>query len=371
MEINFMRLALELAEKARGKTSPNPLVGAVIVKDGRIIGTGYHKKAGTPHAEVHALAEAGDEAKGADLYVTLEPCNHYGRTPPCTEAIIKAGIMRVFVAMKDPNPLVCGQGIERLRSHGIEVHEGIMEEEAQRQNEIFLKYIKAKIPFVALKTAISLDGKIATESGQSQWITGEEARLHGHILRNTYDGIIVGIGTVKADNPSLTCRLPDGNGRDPVRIVIDSKLSISPDARILHLNSSAPTIIAATAQAPPERIKEIEKLAKVMIVNDGPLVSLPDLLRILGEKEITSVLVEGGGQINGAFLRKRLVDKFYFYLAPKIIGGVHAPGPFQGEGIKELNKSVDLTNLALDHLGKDLLVTGYPSIEEGSNCLQG
>lgn len=370
MEISFMRLALELAEKARGRTSPNPLVGAVIVKDGKIIGTGYHKKAGTPHAEVHALAEARDMAKGADLYVTLEPCNHYGRTPPCTEAIIKAGIRRVFVAMQDPNPLVCGKGITRLRSQGIEVYEGIMEEEAQRQNEVFLKYIKAKIPFVALKTAISLDGKIATESGQSQWITGEEARLHVHILRNIYDAIIVGIGTVKADNPSLTCRLPDNQGRDPVRIIIDSKLSISPDARILHLNSPSPTIIATTSQAPPERVKEIEKMANVMIVNDGPFVSLPDLLRILGEKEITSVLVEGGGQINGTFLREQLVDKYYFYVSPRIIGGINAPGPFQGDGIKELNKSVDLTNLTLDHLGNDLLITGYPSIKEESNCLQ-
>lgn len=365
MENQFMRLALELAEKARGRTSPNPMVGAVVVKDEKIIGTGYHKKAGAPHAEVHALAEAGEKAEGADLYITLEPCNHFGRTPPCTEAIIKAGIKRVMIALEDPNPLVCGKGIQRLRSSGVEVYERIMEEEAKRLNEVFLKYIRTKLPFVALKAAISLDGKIATETGQSQWITGEEARLNGHMLRNTYDAILVGIGTVKADNPSLTCRLPDGEGRDPVRVIVDSKLSISPQARVLHLNSPAPTIVATTEQAPQERIREIEKLAEVIVVNEGPLVSLPSLLEKLGEQAITSVLVEGGGKINGSFLRQQLVDKYYFYVAPKIIGGAESPGPFQGKGIAELEKTVILENLSVSHLGNDLLITAYPRKKEG------
>ncbi|PKM88904.1 MAG: riboflavin biosynthesis protein RibD [Firmicutes bacterium HGW-Firmicutes-12] len=365
MDSNFMRLALELAGKARGRTSPNPLVGAVVVKDGRIIGRGYHKKAGTDHAEVHALLEAGDKAEGADLYVTLEPCNHYGRTPPCTESIIRAGIKRVFIALQDPNPLVSGQGIQKLRSCGIEVYERIMEEEAKLQNEVFLKYISTKLPFVALKTAISLDGKIATETGDSKWITGEEARFHGHMLRNTYDAIMVGIGTVVADNPSLTCRLPNGDGRDPVRIIVDSKLSISLEAQVLHHNSSAPTLVATTAQASKDRIKAVEKWARVLIVNDGPLVSLQDLLRNLGEQEISSVLVEGGGHLNGSFLREQLVDKFYFYVAPKLIGGARAPGPFQGNGILELENAVEISKLSLKPLGNDILFTGYPRTKEG------
>lgn len=365
MENQFMRLALELAEKARGRTSPNPMVGAVVVKDGKVIGTGYHQKAGTPHAEIHALAQAGEEAEGADLYVTLEPCNHYGRTPPCTEAVIKAGIKRVMIAMEDPNPLVCGQGIQRLRSAGIEVYQGIMEEEAKRLNEVFIKYIRTKQPFVALKAAISLDGKMATETGQSRWITGEEARLNGHMLRNSYDAILVGIGTVKADNPSLTCRLPGGKGRDPVRVIVDSQLSISPAARVLHLDSPAPTIVATTEQAHQEKIREIEKLAEVIVVNQGPRVSLPDLLAKLGERAITSVLVEGGGQINGSFLRQGLVDKYYFYVAPKIIGGAEAPGPFQGKGIGDLEKAVVLDNLTVSRLGSDLLITAYPRKKEG------
>lgn len=365
METNFMKLALELAEKARGRTSPNPLVGAVIVKDGSIVGTGYHQKAGSPHAEIHALTESGNAARGADLYVTLEPCNHYGRTPPCTEAIIQAGIKRVFAALSDPNPLVSGQGIERLRSSGIEVYTGMLQEEARKQNEVFLKYIQTGKPFTALKTAMSLDGKLATASGDSQWITEEEARLHGHRLRNIYDAIIVGIGTVTADNPSLTCRLPDGSGRDPIRIIIDSKLSISPTARILHLDSSARTILATTSQAKPEKIKELEKLAEILIINDGPLVSLPDLLTTLGKKAITSVLIEGGGKLNGSFLRERLVDKFYFYIAPKIIGGSAAPGAFQGHGIKALNEAVVLNGQTLEWLGGDLLITGCPAVKEG------
>jgi diaminohydroxyphosphoribosylaminopyrimidine deaminase/5-amino-6-(5-phosphoribosylamino)uracil reductase len=240
-----------------------------------------------------------------------------------------------------------------------------MEEEAKLQNEVFLKYIRTKLPFVALKSAISLDGKIATETGESKWITGEEARLHGHMLRNTYDAIMVGIGTVVADNPSLTCRLSDGNGRDPVRVIVDSKLSISLEAQVLHLNSPAPTFVATTARASKDRIEAVENWAKVLIVNDGPQVLLQDLLRNLGEQEISSVLVEGGGHLNGSFLREQLVDKFYFYVAPKLIGGVRALGPFQGDGIMELEKAVELNNIKLNQLGNDFLFTGYPRTKEG------
>ncbi len=365
MDIPYMKMALELARKAQGRTSPNPIVGAVVVKDGSIVGTGYHQKAGTPHAEVHALNAAGERAYGADLYVTLEPCNHFGRTPPCTEAIIQAGIKRVFVALRDPNPLVSGKGLERLRAHGIEVYEGLLEDEARKANEVFLKYIRTKLPFVALKTATSLDGKIATEKGESQWITGEEARLRGHWLRSIYDAILVGIGTVKADNPSLTCRLPHQEGRDPVRIIVDSRLTIDEEARVLNLNSSAPTLIATTTLAPVEKRSLLQKKAEILVVGDGPRVHLPSLLKMLGEKEITSVLVEGGGSINGSFLRENLVDKYYCFLAPKLIGGTRAPGSFGGEGFSFLNDAIELIDISLEHLGRDYLITGYPKGKEG------
>lgn len=361
MEDHYMRMALELALKARGRTSPNPMVGAVVVKNGNIVGTGYHQRAGLPHAEVNALQDAGDAARDADLYVNLEPCSHYGRTPPCTDAIISAGLKRVYIALPDPNPLVRGEGIQRLKEHGIEVYEGILENAARKLNEVFLKYICSKQPFVALKAAMTLDGKIATENGESQWITGEEARLHGHKLRDTYDAILVGIGTVQADNPSLTCRLPDGKGRDPVRIIVDSKLSIKEDAKVLNSDSPARTIIAATSKVSPAKIQLLEKKAEILEVNDGPTVSLPDLLLILGQKGITSILVEGGGQINGSFLRKDIVDKYYFYLAPKIVGGEKAPGAFMGKGIHDLSDARELTDVEIIYLGRDILISGYPS----------
>jgi len=368
MNVDFMKMALELAQKARGRTSPNPLVGAVVVKGNIVVGKGYHHQAGTPHAEVHALNEAGAEAAGADLYVSLEPCNHYGRTPPCTEAIIRAGVKRVFVAVRDPNPLVRGKGIARLREHGIEVVEGLLEKEARKVNEVYWKYIQTRLPFVALKTAVSLDGKIATETGDSRWITGEEARLHGHQLRNTYDAILVGIGTIAADDPSLTCRLPGGEGRDPVRVIVDSRLSIDEQARVLNLTSPAPTIIATTSRSPVEKRNLLEQKARVLVVNEGPQVELPLLLKALGGMGITSVLVEGGGRINGSFLRGNLVDKYYFYLAPRIIGGTKAPGPFAGEGFPVLAGSVRLVDLSLERLGTDFLVAGYPARqEEGVN----
>lgn len=366
-EIHYMKTALELALKAQGRTSPNPLVGAVIVQGDTILGTGYHQKAGAPHAEVHALRQAGETAHGADLYVTLEPCSHYGKTPPCTEAIIQAGLKRVYVAMRDPNPLVSGGGIARLRESGLEVQEGILLEEARQINEVFVKYIQTKLPFIALKTATSLDGKIAAASGESRWITEEEARLHGHRLRNIYDAILVGIGTVKADNPSLTCRLPNGEGRDPVRIIVDSRLNIGEEARVLNLQSSAPTLIATTSQAPPEKVRRLERMATVLVVNDGPQVHLPALLQILGKMEISSVLVEGGGRINGSFLREKLADKYYCYLAPKIIGGTKAPGSFAGEGISSLTESARLTKVSIERLGTDLLVTGYPAAAAAEN----
>jgi len=360
----YMSMALELARQAQGRTSPNPVVGAVIVKNAIVQGTGYHQKAGTPHAEVHALRAAGMEAQDADMYVTLEPCNHTGRTPPCTEAIINAGIKRVFIATLDPNPIVSGRGVARLQAAGIETVVGILEDKARRLNETFNKYIRQRLPFVALKVAQSLDGKMATATGESQWITGEAARHHGHGLRNIYDAILVGIGTVMKDNPSLTCRLPAGSGRDPVRIIVDSRLSITKDARVLQLDSTASTIIATTASASPDKISIIEKKAPVLIVNDGPFVHLPSLMKKLAEVEITSVLVEGGSHIISSFLEEKLIDKYYFYIAPKIIGNVKSPGPFDHTLPVPLAQVPELINLETLALGKDLLVSGYPDRKE-------
>ncbi len=358
--IKYMKRALELAALAKGRTSPNPLVGAVIVKNNEIIGSGYHHKAGTPHAEIHALKAAGKAARGADLYVTLEPCNHTGRTPPCTEAIIKAGIKRVFSAVSDPNPLVAGKGLKRLQEAGIVVTTGLMEKEARRLNEFFFKYIQTKLPFIGVKAAMTLDGKIATVSGESKWITGDEARLHGHRLRNTYDAILVGVGTIISDNPSLTCRLPNNTGRDPIRIILDSKLSLPLDCKILHLQSTTHTIIATTGQAPADKKKQLEKLAMVLTVNDGPKVDLAKLMPQLGKMDITSILVEGGSTVNGSFLHHNLIDKFHLYYAPKIIGNNLAPGPFNAGSRVQLAGAPRLEDITISRLADDILLEGYP-----------
>jgi len=357
-----MELALELAQKAAGRTSPNPLVGAVIVKDNKIIGQGYHKKAGTPHAERIALLAAGEEAQDADLYVTLEPCNHFGRTPPCTEAIIAAKLKNVYVAALDPNPLVAGQGIIKLKNMGINVVTGIKEQEAKVLNEVFFKYITTRLPYVVVKSAASLDGKIATREGHSQWITGKEARSFGHQLRNMYDAIMVGIGTVSADDPQLTCRLE--NGKDPIRIIVDSKLSISPEAKVLNLNSTAPTIIATTKNASHENIQRLASKAEILEVNSGDRVDLNQLIKILGSKEITSILVEGGAALNGSLIEEKLVDKFHLFYAPLIIGGSSAPGFAGGLGPARLEDALKLKDVDIKNIGEDILVTAYPHYSE-------
>ncbi|KJS23210.1 MAG: hypothetical protein VR72_02095 [Clostridiaceae bacterium BRH_c20a] len=362
MDEKYMELALELAQKAAGRTSPNPLVGAVIVKDNKIIGQGYHKKAGTPHAERIALLEAGEKAQDADLYVTLEPCNHFGRTPPCTEAIIAAKLKNVYVAVLDPNPLVAGQGIMRLRNMGLNVVTGIKEQEARRLNEVFFKYIITKLPYVVLKSASSLDGKIATREGHSQWITGEKARNFGHKLRNMYDAIMVGSGTVLVDDPQLTCRLE--NGKDPIRIIVDSKLSISPEAKVLNLKSTAPTIIATTKDAPREKYQRLVSKAEILEVNSGDRVDLKQLIKILGDREITSILVEGGATLSGSLIEEKLIDKFYLFYAPLIIRGSSAPGFAGGLGPARLEDALKLKDVAIRKIGEDILVTAYPYYSE-------
>lgn len=353
----YMEKAIQLAEKAIGRTAPNPIVGAVIVKDNKIVGRGYHKKAGSFHAEKMALADAKEMANGADMYVTLEPCNHYGKTPPCTLAIIEAGIKRVYVAILDPNPKVSGSGVRKLEENGIYVEVGIKEEEAKKSNEFFFKYIMTNLPFVAVKSASSLDGKIATSIGESKWITGEPARKHGHSLRNIYDAIMVGKNTVLEDNPSLNCRIE--GGRDPIRVIVDSKLAISSNASILNLKSDAKTIIATTTKAALLKQKELGKKAEIILVNSEEQVDLRKLLEILASKGIMSVLVEGGATLTGSLFTNNLVDKIYFYKAPLIIGGDRAKGQIGGDGFKHLDQAIKLKDLKVSNIGNDLLISAY------------
>lgn len=356
---DYMQLALELAAQARGRTSPNPMVGAVVVRDGAIIGHGFHPRAGRPHAEVLALTVAGEAARGATMYVSLEPCCHHGRTGPCTEALIGAGIGRVVVAMRDPNPAVGGKGITRLRAAGIEVTEGVLEAQARRLNEVFVKYMTRRLPFIVLKAAVSLDGKIAAHTGDSRWITGPEAREYGHRLRDTYDAILVGAGTVRKDNPSLTTRLP-GGGRDPVRIVLDSRGRISPAAQVLRQESAAPAIVAVTAQARRTDLRELEAAgAEIIVAGPGPRVDLTALMRELAERKVTSVLVEGGGEVHASFLAEGLPDKLVWFIAPKIIGGKGAPGPVGGAGIARMAEAPVLKGVTVKRFGRDICIEGY------------
>ena len=361
--IAFMQRALDLARQAKGRTSPNPLVGAVIVKDGKVIGEGYHKEAGTPHAEVHALNAAGGNAKGATLYTNLEPCCHWGRTPPCTEALIDAGIAHVYVAEVDPNPSVAGKGVQQLQNAGIKVHVGVCEQEASELNEVHRKYIQTGKPFVILKTAMSLDGKIATASGESQWITSEASRQRGHEVRDAVDAILVGRGTVERDNPSLTTRLKNRKGQDATRIVLDSHGRTRTDARIFNAESEAGVIVAATAEALPENVNALEKAgAEVITVPalHGNRVCFKSLMKILGKREITSVLIEGGGEINASAIAAGVVDKVMCFVAPKLIGGQNAPGPIGGIGIRSLADAVNLQRINITPIPEhDLLIEGY------------
>jgi diaminohydroxyphosphoribosylaminopyrimidine deaminase/5-amino-6-(5-phosphoribosylamino)uracil reductase len=356
----YMRQALALAQLAVGCTTPNPLVGALIVRDGVVVGQGYHHLAGTAHAEIHALRKAGELAKGATLYVTLEPCCHSGRTGPCTEAILKAGIAKVVVAITDPNPLVAGQGINRLREQGVEVIEGICCLEAVHLNEIFIKWVSTKLPFGLLKTAMTLDGKIATAAKKSQWITGEQARNRVHQLRNQYDGILVGIGTILADNPLLTTRLSEGEGCHPTRIIVDS-LARTPLASQVVVNKQAPTIIAVTAAAPPDRISALENCGvEVLTVSSGlGGIDLRELFTLLAARPLTSILIEGGAGVNSSALAANLVDKVEWFIAPKIFGGSGAPSPVGGQGVVEVADAYELEEVSILQLGNDFAVSGY------------
>ena len=354
----FMSEALKIAKNAVGRTSPNPLVGAVIVKDGRIIAEGWHRKAGTPHAEIHALNMAGELAKNSTLYVTLEPCSHFGRTPPCANKIVESGISRVVVATLDPNPKVAGRGIKILQDAGIKVDVGILENDAKILNEVFFKWVTKKIPFVTAKFACSIDGKISTVSGESQWISCEESRKFTHKLRDINDAIMVGVGTVLADNPSLTTRL-ENFGKNPVRVVVDSLAKTPSDSKIIR-DGLSETILAVTENAPTEKIEALKNFgAEIIFCGSGDKVDLKILMRELAEREITSVLVEGGGTLHFSLLKENLVDKIFAFVAPKIIGGKNALTAVEGEGFEKLSDAVQLENLTAEKLGEDILISGY------------
>jgi diaminohydroxyphosphoribosylaminopyrimidine deaminase/5-amino-6-(5-phosphoribosylamino)uracil reductase len=356
----FMRRALRLAARARGRTSPNPMVGAVIVNQGRIVAEGWHRGAGKPHAEVLALQSAGQEAHGATLYVTLEPCCHWGRTPPCVDAVIAAGIRKVVAGVVDPDQRVSGNGGEKLRAAGIEVEFGLLEQEASRLIEAHRKYVTTRRPFVTVKLACSLDGKIATASGQSQWITGEKARRFAHRLRAESDAVMVGAGTVLADDPLLTARLVRSK-RQPLRIVVDGAASIPSDARVLQAASSpAMVVVGASASERAEGLRASG--AEVLCLPDVQgRIDLGCVLDELGRREITTLLVEGGARLVASLVEERLVDKFIFILAPMLIGGTNSPGAIAGAGAHSLEDAIRLRNVSVRRLGEDIVVEGYPS----------
>ncbi|WP_294156741.1 bifunctional diaminohydroxyphosphoribosylaminopyrimidine deaminase/5-amino-6-(5-phosphoribosylamino)uracil reductase RibD [uncultured Selenomonas sp.] len=360
----FMREALRLARHAEGRTSPNPLVGAVIVKDGVIIAEGWHRAAGTPHAEVHALTMAGDIARGATLYVTLEPCAHVGRTGPCAVAVRDAGIRRVVAAMGDPNPKVAGKGFQILRDAGIDVTVGVCEAEARRLNEAFLHWITTGRPFVTMKYAMTLDGKIATRTGDSQWISCEASRRYVHALRDRSDAILCGIGTVLADNPSLTTRLQGRKGKNPMRVIVDSQARTPLTSNVVT-DGQALTVIATTAQVPEDRVKALAAAgAAVWRCGAGPEVNLTQLMDELGRHEITSVLVEGGGTVNFSLLAAGLVQKVVAFVGTKLVGGQAAKTPVEGAGFERLAEAVELSNLTAETVGTDVVLTGYVKTTE-------
>ena len=359
----YMRRALELARKGEGHTSPNPMVGCVVVKDGRIISEGYHEKYGEFHAERNALTRCTEDTAGADLYVTLEPCCHQGKTPPCTDIIIEKKIARVFVGSMDSNPLVAGKGVQILRDHGIYVETGILDAECRKLNEVFYHYIATKTPFVVMKYAMTLDGKIACATGDSKWVTGEIARTQVHRMRGRYRGIMVGIGTVLADDPMLNCRVE--GGVDPVRIICDSNLHIPTESQIVKTASDIETIVACSQEAleserKQEKIRRLKESGIQIIGTEGAHgVNLMELMKELGGQNIDSILLEGGGTLNASALEDGIVNKVYAYIAGKLIGGMDARSPVEGMGIDRMADAITLQNVEIEKLGDDFCIVGY------------
>ncbi|MBI9059073.1 MAG: bifunctional diaminohydroxyphosphoribosylaminopyrimidine deaminase/5-amino-6-(5-phosphoribosylamino)uracil reductase RibD [Labilibaculum sp.] len=355
-----MQRAFELAKKGVGKVNPNPLVGAVIVRDDKIIGEGYHEFYGGPHAEVNAFRSAKENVEGATMYVTLEPCSHYGKTPPCAEAIVKNKIGKVVIGMLDPNPLVAGKGVKLLEENGIDVDYGYLCEELSEMNRVFLKFIQNKQPYVVMKTAMTLDGKIASHTGDSRWVSNPNSRKRVHELRNELSAIMIGVDTVIADDPILTTRLEGKDGRNPIRIVVDSKARIPLESKILNSCDQAKTMLAVTEKADSNKLKEIEELGNVIlkVKSSNGRVDLKDLMIKLGEEGIDGVLLEGGAILNFSSLQAGVVDEVMSFIAPKIIGGANAKTPVGGLGIEKMKDAIELENIEIKQLGNDLMLTG-------------
>lgn len=355
MQQKYMERAIQLAQLGRGHTNPNPMVGAVIVKNDKIIGEGYHQYYGGLHAERNAFANCTEDTSGADLYVTLEPCCHYGKTPPCTDIIIEKNIKRVFIGSDDPNPLVAGKGIEKLKQNGIEVYTGILKAQCDELNTIFFHYIKTKTPYVVMKYAMTADGKIATYTGDSKWITSEQSREQVHHIRNAVSGIMVGIGTVLADNPLLNCRIE--GGKNPTRIICDSTLKTPLDSQIVKTANEIKTIIAF-AQKDEQKQIALQKagIQLLYLPNEQNKVDLNALMTELGKQEIDSILLEGGATLNECALQRGIVNKLLVYIAPKIFGGSEAKSPVAGKGVTMANEAYGLCLKNVKTIGEDILL---------------
>lgn len=357
----YMALALQLAKQTAGQTSPNPMVGAVVVKDGNIIGVGAHLRAGTEHAEVHALRTAGENAHGATVYVTLEPCSHHGKTPPCCDLLIAKNVKRVVVAVLDSNPLVSGQGVKRLQEAGIDVTIGVLEKEAKELNRYFFHYMQAKRPFVTLKTAMSLDGKIATRTGESKWITGGEARADVHRYRHTHDAILVGVNTIITDNPHLTTRIVNG-GQNPIRIVLDTHLRTPLSSHVIT-DGEAPTWVIVGNDVSKEKIAKFQSDMVSVLQMKTKHIEINELLDLLGEKNILSLLVEGGQTVHASFLEAKCFQELITYISPKLIGGKEAPTCFGGNGFTQLKDALALHIQSMEQIGDDIKVIATPRKE--------
>jgi diaminohydroxyphosphoribosylaminopyrimidine deaminase / 5-amino-6-(5-phosphoribosylamino)uracil reductase len=357
----YMLRALELAQCARGQTSPNPVVGAVLVRNGKVIGEGYHRGPGQDHAEIDAMKCATGDVSGAHMYVSLEPCSHHGRTPPCADALIEAKIARVTVAMLDPSDRVNGDGVRRLTEAGIRVDVGLCEQEASQLNEGFVTYHTLRRPFFICKWAMTLDGKIATSTGHSRWITNDASREYVHEIRSSVDAVMVGIGTVLMDNPLLTVRLPDYTGRQPKRLIIDGTLRIPYRAKLLDDASPGQCIIATTDIAAPERVKHLRELGHTVVMVRGKrgLLDVRDLVTQLHKLEIQSVLCEGGSSLNGTLFQAQVIDKVIAFIAPKLVGGSSAKTPITGWSVPLMNKALTFENTRIRHFGDDICVESY------------
>ncbi len=358
----FMQMALGLAESGRGRVEPNPMVGAVVVKDGRVVGQGYHESFGGPHAEVHALDEAGSSSRGATLYVSLEPCAHQGKTPPCADRLIEAGLNRVVLAVMDPNPETAGRGAERLRQAGIKVVTGVAEDEARRLNAPFFKLMTVGIPYVIAKWAMSLDGKTATRTGDSRWVSSLESREYVHKIRSQVDAVMVGIGTVLRDDPLLTCRHPEG-GRNPKRLVVDGQARLPLDSQLVRTISKAEVLVATTEHAPAERLDRLRKAGcrPITVKGKDNRVDLGELMKVLGREQLTNIFVDGGSTLTASLLEDRLVDRVMVFISPRIIGGTEAPQPVSGIGVDKVVDALALKDVCVRRCAEDILVEGLVS----------